>query len=97
MMHDIDNLNEAQLVDLYNRVGARLNFLQQMRAHSHMLDFSIGERIAFQPKGQPMLHGVIVKYNRKTVTVITDAGMQWTVAPVFLRKITSPTVATQVP
>ena len=40
-MHDIDNLNEAQLVDLYNR---------------------------------------------KTVTVITDAGMQWTVAPCFCAK-----------
>jgi hypothetical protein len=94
-MIDIDKLNEAQLIDLNNRVVARLKFMQQMRAHAHMLDFSIGERIAFQPTGQPMLHGMIVKYNRKTVTVITDAGQQWTVAPAFLRKLASATTVEQ--
>jgi hypothetical protein len=96
-MVDIDKLNESQLIDLSNRVVARLKFLQQMRAHAHMLDFSIGERIAFQPAGQPLLHGMIVKYNRKTVTVITDAGQQWTVAPVFLRKLASANTVVQMP
>ena len=43
MKIDIDKLNEAELIDLNNRVVARLKFLSQMRAHAHMLDFSIGE------------------------------------------------------
>jgi len=84
---DIDRLTEAELIDLNNRVVARLKFLSQMRAHAHMLDFSIGERVSFQPNGQPLLTGIITKYNRKSVTVITESGQQWNVAPVFLRKV----------
>jgi len=86
MSIDIDKLTEAELIDLNNRVVARLKFLHQMRAHAHMLDFSIGQRVSFQPEGQPPLSGIIAKYNRKTVTVITENGQQWRVAPVFLRK-----------
>ena len=86
-MIDIDKLNEAELIDLNHRVVARLKFLQQMRAHGHMLDFSIGQRVMFQPDGHPLLSGIIAKYNRKTVTVIADNGQQWRVSPQFLRRI----------
>ena len=88
---DIDKLTEAELIDLNNRVVARLKFLSQMRAHAHMLDFSIGERVSFQPDGQPLLTGIIAKYNRKSVTVITENGQQWRVSPAFLRKMGGPT------
>jgi hypothetical protein len=37
-----------------------------------------------------VLSGIIARYNRKTVTVITSDGQQWNVAPVFLRKLESP-------
>jgi len=84
---DIDKLTEPELVDLNNRIVARLRFLQQMRAHASMLEFSLGERVSFQPEGHPVLFGVITKYNRKSVTVITETGQHWTVAPTFLRKI----------
>ena len=83
---DIDKLTEAELIDLNNRVVARLKFLHQMRAHGHMLDFSIGQRVSFQPEGHPLLTGIISKYNRKTVTIVTESGQQWNVSPVFLRK-----------
>jgi hypothetical protein len=86
MKIDIDKLNEAELIDLNNRVVARLKFLSQMRAHAHMLDFSIGEKVSFQPDGQAVMHGIVAKYNRKSVTVITDSGQQWRVAPNFLQK-----------
>jgi hypothetical protein len=39
---DIDRLSEAELVDLHHRIVERLRFLEQMRAHARMLDFSIG-------------------------------------------------------
>jgi len=86
MKIDIDNLTEAELIDLNNRVVARLKFFRQMKAHAAMLDFSIGEQVSFQPEGRPLITGFIAKYNRKTVTVITSDGHQWNVPPVFLRK-----------
>ena len=36
---DSDKLSENDLIDLNNRIVARLRFLNQMRAHSQMLDF----------------------------------------------------------
>ena len=50
MKIDIDKLTEEELIDLNNRVVARLRFLNQMRAHSQMLDFRIGDRVTFSPK-----------------------------------------------
>lgn len=88
-MIDIDALNEAQLIDLNHRLVARLKFLQQMRAHGHMLDFSIGQRVTFQPDGHGRLVGIITKYNRKTVTVIADNGQQWRVSPQLLQPASS--------
>jgi hypothetical protein len=86
MKIDIDKLSEAELVDLNHRIVERLRFLSQMRAHSQMLDFRIGERVTFHPDGHPALFGIVTRYNRKTVTVITDGGQHWNVAPRLLRK-----------
>ncbi|MDP1696978.1 MAG: hypothetical protein Q8L45_04200 [Xanthomonadaceae bacterium] len=87
MRIDIDQLNETELVDLNHRVVARLKFMREMRAHAQMLDFRIGQRVAFQPDGYPELVGVIAKYNRKTVTVIVESGQQWNVWPGHLRAV----------
>ena len=89
MKIDIDKLTEEELIDLNHRVVARLQFLNQMRAHSQMLDFRIADRVTFQPEGRPALFGIITRYNKKTVTVITDSGQHWNVAPGLLRKATS--------
>ena len=45
---DIDRLSEAELVDLHHRIVERLRFLEQMRAHTRMLEFSIGDRVCFE-------------------------------------------------
>ena len=87
MPNDIDKLTHSELIDLNNRVVARLNFLQQMRVHASMLEFSTGERVTFQPDGHGVLYGIIAKYNRKSATVIAETGQRWTVSPGFLRKV----------
>ena len=86
MKIEIDKLTESELVSLNNRIVERLRFLQQMRAHSTMLEFGIGERVSFQPDGRPTVFGILTRYNKKTVTVITDGGEHWKVAPSVLRK-----------
>ena len=87
MSINIDNLTEAELVDLNNRIVERLRFLHQARAHSRMLDFKIGDRVSFQPDGRPLMVGILTRYNRKTVTVITDGGERWNVAPGLLHRV----------
>ena len=84
---DIDQLSEAELIDLNNRIVARLRFLQQMRAHVEMLEFKIGDRVTFQPPGHGPVEGLLTRYNKKTVTVVTDEGRQWNVSPTFLKAV----------
>src|ERR1700688_1338319 len=83
---DIDSLSEEDLIELNHKIVARLRFLSQMRSHSKMLDFRIGERVKFQPDGRPEVTGILTQYNKKTVTVITDSGEHWRVAPGLLSK-----------
>ena len=87
MKIDIEKLSEAELIDLNNRIVQRLKFLEQMRTHAKMMEFSIGDRVTFTPTNRPALSGIITKYNRKTVTVITDEGQHWNVAPALLSKV----------
>ena len=89
MSINIDKLSEEELIDLNHRIVERLRFLNQMHAHSQMLDFRIGERVTFQPERRPPLIGMLTRYNKKTVTVITDNGQHWNVAPSLLRKAES--------
>ena len=94
MKIDIDKLSEEELIDLNHRIVERLRFLSQMRAHSKMLDFKIGDRVTFQPEGRPPVVGMLTRYNKKTVTVITDSGQHWNVAPGLLHKL-APTETTE--
>ena len=86
---DIDRLSEAELIDLNHRIVERLRFLAQTRAHARMLEFRIGDRVCFQAAEHGSIEGMLTRYNRKTVTVITDDGRQWNVSPGLLRRASS--------
>jgi hypothetical protein len=82
---NIDHLTEAELIDLNYRIVERLRLISQLHAHKAMLEFRIGDRVAFEPhSGHPVI-GVLTRYNRKSVTVITDDGHRWNVSPHLLR------------
>ena len=81
MKYDIDQLSEAELTDLHHRVVERLRFLEQMRTHGTMLQFSIGEQVTFDPGDRPTVTGIITKYNKKSVTVVSDDGHDTNTSP----------------
>ncbi len=85
MRIDINQLTEAELVDLNRRIVERLRMIRQMQAHVRMLEFKIGERVTFRTDVREV-EGVLVRYNRKSVTVVTDSGERWTVSPGFLQR-----------
>lgn len=87
MTIDIDTLTEAELADLNHRIVERLRFMRQARAHVAMLRFRIGERVSFHPEGQERIVGIITRYNKKSVTVVTTEGFRWNVAPGALQAV----------
>ena len=84
MKIDITLLSENELIDLHHRIVERLRFLSQTRAHHKMLEFKVGDRVSFKPDDRPAMSGMLTKYNKKTVTIITDNGEHWNVAPGLL-------------
>lgn len=87
---DLDRLSEEELIDLNHRVVERLRFIRQARAHHAMLQFRIGELVYFEPDGRGRVEGVVVRYNKKTVSVLTPDGQQWRVSPGLLRRVEPP-------
>ena len=90
MKIDIDKLTEKELIDLNHRVVERLKFLESMRAHAEMMEFSVGEKVLFTPPGHGEVNGILVKYNKKTVTVLTEEGQKWNVSPHLLERAKEP-------
>ena len=86
MSIDINQLTEAELIGLNHRIVARLRVLRQLEAHVTMLEFHIGERVRFHPEGRAPVTGMITRYNKKTVSILTDDGHRWNVSPRFLER-----------
>ena len=87
MTIDIDQLSEAELMELNHKIVHRLRFLREARAHSAMLHFKIGDHVYFQASDGRTVEGILTRYNKKSVTVITDDGHRWTVSPQLLVRV----------
>jgi len=94
---DIDSLSEEELPALNHKVVTRLRFLHQTRSYSAMLGFRIGERVSFHAAGGAIVFGILTRHNKETITVVTDSGQNWNVAPGLLSKVDSATTRRSAP
>ena len=66
-------LSYEELIDLHHLIVDRLEYLEHKDTQQKMLEFTPGCRISFESKfGRET--GVITKFNRKTVSVVTDSN-----------------------
>jgi len=89
MTINIDNLTEEQLVELNHKIVERLKYLETMHTHNEMMQFRPGDGVTFEAPGRERKIGTLVKFNKKTVTVITENGQKWNVSPHLLSKVKS--------
>ena len=89
MKIDIDTLKYDELVELNQKIVERLKFLDSMHTHKEMMQFSPGDQVCFEAPGRDKQFGTLVKYNQKTVTVISESGQKWNVSPHLLSKVKS--------
>lgn len=85
----IKRLNEEDLLFLNRLIVERLNLISQARSTSLMTSFTKADRVGFQAPDGRMLEGIVLRLNKKTVSVATDDGHQWNVAPGLLRLVQS--------
>jgi hypothetical protein len=87
---DLDALTEEELIALNHKIVERLRTLQQLKTQKKMFDFTIGQQVSFVSPAGKKITGVLTRYNKKTVTVITQEGQRWNVSPGFLRAAEKP-------
>ena len=84
---DIDKMTRDELVTLNHRIVERLKFLDSLQAHKDMMAFNIGARVSFESGQDGRLLGTLLKFNRKTVTVVTENGQRWNISPHLLSPV----------
>jgi hypothetical protein len=85
----IKRLNEEDLLFLNRLIVERLKLISQARSTRLMVRFTRGDRVGFQAPDGRKLEGMVLRLNKKTVSVATDDGHQWNVAPGLLRLVQS--------
>ncbi|MCG8568923.1 MAG: hypothetical protein MJB14_02170 [Spirochaetes bacterium] len=83
----IKTLGEEELVYINRLVIERLKLISQQRSTHQMARFNITERVCFEDNTGMTKKGVITKLNKKTISIKTDDGQEWNVAPGLLRHV----------
>ncbi len=87
MSIDIDTLSREELVELNDRVIERLKYLDTVHAQQAMMTLNIGSQVSFDSPRHGRVFGTVIKFNRKTVVVLTEDRIQWRIPPDILTPI----------
>jgi hypothetical protein len=85
----IKRLSEEDLLFLNRLIVERLKLISQAKSTCLMAGFARGDRVGFQAPDGRSLQGIVLRLNKKTVSVATEDGHQWNVAPGLLRMVKS--------
>ena len=81
MSIDIDDLSREELVELNDRVIERLKYLDAVYAQRSMMTLNIGSQVSFDSSRQGRVFGTVIKFNRKSIVVLTEDHVQWRIPP----------------
>lgn len=82
---DIDSLDEATLIELNARIVERLQFLHHQKTAAALQDIRVASGVMFEGPGGVSVRGVVIRRNKKTVTVHAEDDRQWNVSPTLLK------------
>ena len=83
-MFDLSKLTKRELLTLNANVVERLKELELQQTSASMNDFTIGDKVSFTPPGEETVKGIVIKKNKKTITVLDDTSHKWNVPPIHL-------------
>ena len=84
---DLTELSYDELLELNDQIIERLKLLEKMNAYQSMHRFNLGSRVCFESGRHGTQVGTLVKFNQKTVGVLTDDGRRWKVPPQMLSPV----------
>lgn len=84
-MIDLSKLSRKELVELNRRVVERIKELDADQTTDCMKGFSIGDKVSFEPPNGEPVKGMVIKKNKKTISVLDGSGHKWNVSPSYLK------------
>ena len=87
MSIDIDELSYDELLDLNDRIIARLKHLEAADTLNAMMKLNLGSKVCFDSGKHGIQVGTLIKFNQKTVSVLTEDGRRWKVSLQFLSPV----------
>ncbi len=82
---DIGGLDEAALMALNERIVQRLHFLHRQKTTKALQEAEIGSGVTFEGPDGKAIRGIVIRRNRKTVTVHGDDARHWKISPSLLK------------
>ena len=84
--HFLNRLSEEDLRLLNRMVVERLKLYHKARDLKGLAKFNLIDRVYFTHEGK-QITGIVMKLNRRSVTIRTADGHQWNVSPAFLKHL----------
>lgn len=94
-MINLDELSYDDLMALNLEIVERLKIMDSVHAFEKMVGLGMGAKVRFETN-QGSQFGTIVKFNTKTVGVVTEAGRRWNVSPHLLTEVREVSTNSQV-
>jgi hypothetical protein len=79
---DINDMSYERLFELHEEVVKRLRYLGEMRTRATLDRYQVGDRVKFDDGRGRTVGGVVVRINKKSLTVETPRG-RWSGIPPF--------------
>ena len=81
----IKDYSIEELVIVNKLIVERIKHLQKTNTLFEMAKFRIGDIVSFKAHDQ-FISGRIIKFNQKTISILSDDHVQWNVSPKLLMK-----------
>ncbi|MDP2807928.1 MAG: hypothetical protein Q8O74_07320 [bacterium] len=82
-----DSLSLDDLIIINRMLVERIKLLRRKGDMDEMTRYKIGETVSFNSHGR-MITGRIIRFNLKSVSILTDDSHQWNVSPgLLLRRV----------
>ena len=86
-MFDLSKLTKRELLQLNSKVIERLKEVESQQTARNMDDFTIGDKVSFTPPGEEKVVGIVIKKNKKTISVLDELSYKWNIPPTYLTRL----------
>lgn len=84
---DFNQFSTEELIQLNKDIVNHVKLRRERESQSQMNRFDLGDTVSFETQEGKIVTGEIIRFNKKSVTIVTDDKDQWRVHPKYITKV----------